>query len=288
MGGGYLSRFSDWLCAGCDHVTRFAVPAAGHHLKIGGDLDLQARAGSETSSLWFLGAHQDVADSIARASVALHLGAPPVLTDVAIPLTTRNPLGVVRDWLAESQEWWPAQDRDTRILVALVKALLIGADVAGSAVPKKQDADCRAWAHDSLHRVCSQDELDQVVAERLRPTIPAVGIDDSHAERPSAHVRVERTEQQLRPFQREVRDSRARVTFVRAGCGSGKTVAAYAWAARRAAGRKLFFTYPTDGNHNGWLHGLRSWRAGRRRRARTQSRQYRPGRSARKPRSRQP
>src|SRR5207249_4417406 len=27
----------------------------------------------------------------------------------------------------------------------------------------------------------------------------------------------------------------------------GKTVAAYAWAARRADGRKLFFTYPTTG-----------------------------------------
>lgn len=242
-------RFSDWLCAECDDVTQFAVLAAvaGHHLKIGGDLDLQARAGSETSSLWFLGAHHDVADSLARTSVALRLGAPPAVTDVAIPLTTRNPLSVVRDWLADSEDWWHAQDRDTRVFVALVKALLIGADVAGSAVPKKQNADCRAWAHETLHSVCSQAELDQVVADRLRPTIPPVGTYDPDSERPTAHASVERPEQQLRPFQREVRDSPARVTFVRAGCGSGKTLAAYVWAARRAVGRKLFFTYPTTG-----------------------------------------
>lgn len=34
---------------------------------------------------------------------------------------------------------------------------------------------------------------------------------------------------------------------MRAGCGTGKTVAAYLWAARQAAGRKLFFCYPTTG-----------------------------------------
>jgi CRISPR-associated endonuclease/helicase Cas3 len=39
----------------------------------------------------------------------------------------------------------------------------------------------------------------------------------------------------------------ADVTLVSAGCGSGKTTAAYLWAARRANGRKLFFCYPTTG-----------------------------------------
>jgi CRISPR-associated endonuclease/helicase Cas3 len=34
---------------------------------------------------------------------------------------------------------------------------------------------------------------------------------------------------------------------VRAGCGAGKTVAAYKWASRRAANLKLFFCYPTTG-----------------------------------------
>lgn len=50
-----------------------------------------------------------------------------------------------------------------------------------------------------------------------------------------------------RPFQQAVASSPARVTFVRAGCGSGKTTAAYLWAKQHARERKLFFCYPTTG-----------------------------------------
>jgi CRISPR-associated endonuclease/helicase Cas3 len=42
-------------------------------------------------------------------------------------------------------------------------------------------------------------------------------------------------------------ESQARVTLVEAGCGSGKTAAAYLWAAHHAQGKKLFFCYPTTG-----------------------------------------
>jgi CRISPR-associated endonuclease/helicase Cas3 len=44
-----------------------------------------------------------------------------------------------------------------------------------------------------------------------------------------------------------IAETASRITLARAGCGSGKTVAAYLWASRRAAGRKLFFCYPTTG-----------------------------------------
>ena len=54
-----------------------------------------------------------------------------------------------------------------------------------------------------------------------------------------------------RPFQDEVAGRTDRVVFVNAGCGSGKTLAAYLWAARVAQrtgrNRRLFFCYPTTG-----------------------------------------
>ena len=49
----------------------------------------------------------------------------------------------------------------------------------------------------------------------------------------------------LRPFQEELGKTTARVVVAKAGCGSGKTLGAYIWAAQRAPGKRLFFSYPT-------------------------------------------
>src|SRR5262249_55467421 len=65
-------------------------------------------------------------------------------------------------------------------------------------------------------------QLGQVVAERLGP-------------------------HPLRPFQQQVAGSPSRVTFVRAGCGTGKTIGAYHWAATRCPGKRLYVCYPTTG-----------------------------------------
>jgi CRISPR-associated endonuclease/helicase Cas3 len=51
----------------------------------------------------------------------------------------------------------------------------------------------------------------------------------------------------LRPFQAEVAASTSPITFVRAGCGTGKTLAAYQWAAEQHPTRQLWITYPTTG-----------------------------------------
>ena len=48
-------------------------------------------------------------------------------------------------------------------------------------------------------------------------------------------------------FQLAVAESNLPVTFVKAGCGSGKTVAAYMWAAKNHPSRRLYFCYPTTG-----------------------------------------
>jgi CRISPR-associated endonuclease/helicase Cas3 len=53
--------------------------------------------------------------------------------------------------------------------------------------------------------------------------------------------------QKPRPFQEVVAQSSELVTLVQAGCGTGKTLAAYLWAQRRWPGYRLYFCYPTTG-----------------------------------------
>jgi len=104
---------------------------------------------------------------------------------------------------------------------AAVKALTVAADVAGSALLPEGLA-IKGWIADVLNRRASADELREVATQRL-------------AGRPA------------RLFQTAIADTPARVTLVEAGCGSGKTAAAWLWAANKAQGRKLFFCYPTTG-----------------------------------------
>jgi CRISPR-associated endonuclease/helicase Cas3 len=50
-----------------------------------------------------------------------------------------------------------------------------------------------------------------------------------------------------RKFQEAVAASKAPVTFVKAGCGTGKTLAAYMWAAANYPEQRLYMCYPTTG-----------------------------------------
>src|SRR5262249_21317858 len=50
-----------------------------------------------------------------------------------------------------------------------------------------------------------------------------------------------------RDFQTAVASSKHRVSFVKAGCGTGKTLGAYMWAANNHPTRRLYFCYPTTG-----------------------------------------
>ena len=50
-----------------------------------------------------------------------------------------------------------------------------------------------------------------------------------------------------RSFQQLVASCKCLVVVVRAGCGSGKTLAAYLWADSNYPTRRLYFCYPTTG-----------------------------------------
>lgn len=117
--------------------------------------------------------------------------------------------------LEENLDWWRFS--------AVLKALTAAADVAGSALPEK-DVSPRKWIEINLA------ESQFLKAAQMREVV---------------NVRLGRND--LRKFQRDVATAKAKVTLVEAGCGTGKTVAAYAWAETHADGKKLFFCYPTTG-----------------------------------------
>ena len=106
-------------------------------------------------------------------------------------------------------------------LAACCKAALIAADTVASARISGQES-AAVWARTVLRKSLRADELDEIVDARLKGQSPY-------------------------PFQEKVAASDERVTLVEAGCGNGKTLAAYMWARRHAVGRRLVFCYPTTG-----------------------------------------
>lgn len=120
-----------------------------------------------------------------------------------------------RSSLRKNAEWWR--------FAAAVKALVTAADVAGSAMlPEKGKVVIRQWVRETLSNRVTKALMDEVVDARLKGVKP-------------------------RTFQEAIGAANSKVTLVEAGCGSGKTAAAYMWAARHAEGKKLFFCYPTTG-----------------------------------------
>jgi CRISPR-associated endonuclease/helicase Cas3 len=126
---------------------------------------------------------------------------------------------------SQFQQWqdeWNdfAETGEHEQLTALVKATIIAADVAGSALrPAGKKLE---WISDALGRRASRAKMREVVNLRLGNA-------------------------KLREFQMQVGASNAPITFVKAGCGSGKTLAAYHWAAEQHSGKQLWVTYPTTG-----------------------------------------
>ena len=119
------------------------------------------------------------------------------------------------------------------LLLAFGKAILIAADVAGSALWDGLGDDIARLENGirlSLKKCCLQEDLKKIVCARLKVSKNAD------------------YETKLRPFQRAVRSARGSRVILEAACGGGKTIAAYEWAQQHVlAGRKLVFCYPTTG-----------------------------------------
>jgi CRISPR-associated endonuclease/helicase Cas3 len=116
--------------------------------------------------------------------------------------------------------------------VAAVKNCIVAADVAGSALPREvaEQQQRQQWIASTFQRVPSKSDFDAIITDRLTVTVEGVTLNH-----------------ELRPFQREVAELAGDVSLVKAGCGSGKTLAAYHWARELHPNRRLYMCYPTTG-----------------------------------------
>jgi len=217
-------KLNEWFFSGCNSRTINSVIFAviGHHLKLENGSVLNTREGSRHDSRLdiYLG-HENIKKILAEIQRILKLKDMSELNDFTVDLLD-NPLKDLKDWIVDvGAEWWESADENDKKIVAVIKALLISADVAGSALPK-ENIDLSDWVKSVTGRVCEKEDIDKIIRNVLNEKIP-------------------------REFQRKIAECTNRIVFAKAGCGSGKTLAAYMWAKERASGRKLFFCYPTTG-----------------------------------------
>ena len=129
-------------------------------------------------------------------------------------------------WSKAAQRIWEEKLKKSadRRLVAAVKNCLIAADVAGSALPREIPDESKRWASigQAFDRIPTSNDLQFLAEYGLEGNAP-------------------------RAFQTAVANHPDSVVFVKAGCGTGKTVAAYLRAATQYVGRRLYFCYPTTG-----------------------------------------
>ncbi|MBI5488453.1 MAG: CRISPR-associated helicase Cas3' [Deltaproteobacteria bacterium] len=193
------------------------MAAAGHHRRF----PSAAVAASDSGAgfeLTLLLSHLDFVRTLALGT-DLGVVVPHDLADVTVSVGRRSsPVHLFEEWSLDAEK---ALDASDRMLLAVAKALLIAADVAGSALPRVGQG--AAWVEQTLQPRAGFADLGKVVTHRL-----GLGVGP-------------------RPFQKAVAASSSAVTIVRAGCGTGKTVAAFLWAACRHPGRPLWITYPTTG-----------------------------------------
>ncbi|MEL6138452.1 MAG: CRISPR-associated helicase Cas3' [Cyanobacteria bacterium J06626_23] len=217
-------EFKDWLSQGKGDFMLALAAAGGHHLKLGG------RAGECTDNVGELrqcGDDRLALYAMTPAFIALlkygrrALGLPSLQISsskaASLNLWKVTDIKVRQRTVQDAFENWQADVP----LLAVLKALLICGDSIGSAA-LTVNVPIDRWICEESNRTLTPEKSQQIVDARL----------DGN---------------ELRPFQEALAASQTRVTLARAGCGTGKTLGAYAWAKRHANGRKLFFCYPTTG-----------------------------------------
>jgi CRISPR-associated endonuclease/helicase Cas3 len=174
--------------------------------------------------------HSDFKAALQWLREAFQLSAPPSVAETKRNLTgAESVFTEIAVWAKAARRTWDSMNDGDKRLVAAVKDSLVAADIAGSALPKKLPDDPQRWVwiSESFAEKPKPGELQAVVSERSKSF-------------------TDRNEDRER-FQSAVANSSTAVTYVKAGCGTGKTLAAYMWAAKNHPTRRLYFCYPTTG-----------------------------------------
>ncbi len=204
--------------------------AGGHHLRLHREKYINAEPIARTSGIpdqfIFYG---DAVDDLFTILVKQlkHLDAPdhPKLERLKISVSYSDKINhryLAQTFITESQVIARQLSQSEKELLAYAKAIVVAADVAGSALPKETSGPAK-WINHALNTTVSDHELQKIVDDKLR------GI-----------------KKVKKNFQEQVGTSRSPITLLIAGCGNGKTVAAYEWA-KQFSGKKLIFCYPTTG-----------------------------------------
>ncbi|GIW99941.1 MAG: CRISPR-associated helicase/endonuclease Cas3 [Pirellulaceae bacterium] len=230
--------WGQWFAEMLDEQQRWVVAwaVAGHHLQLrrrrdGESQDPVFRTSNVPGKITAYLGHEQVIEILKSVGKLLGRGQVeiPKCENATFDVLDKTDEGLERTILCfvrQSDRMWRRWQRDEELKrdLAVLKALLIAADVAGSALPTKLSTkdEWKQWLTTELGRTLNAPQLKQVYQENLGDRAP-------------------------HDFQVKVASSKYPVTVVTAGCGNGKTTAAYMWAERWAKGRKLFFTYPTTG-----------------------------------------
>lgn len=253
-----------WLCqqspwrewgpriAGSDEDWHIAIWAiTGHHPAYGRHSPPKVKPdGCTDNELTVLVTHPDFRSCVEWLEATFAPGLlPAAISDTDPVVSLIGPAGSVFSDLNPKTSWklWSRldRDRDSRRFVAVVKACLLAADVAGSYAGQRSDHLLRS----NLDRTPHENAPDEVTSNAVLHVDNLVAkLADSPSPADLEQLVKDRLDGQAeRPFQSDVASGTQRVTLLKAGCGSGKTAAAYLWAARCWPGRRLYFCYPTTG-----------------------------------------
>ena len=152
---------------------------------------------------------------------------------------TTQIIEMIREYRKKDERLWRSKRglelNCLRRFTAAAKACLIAADVAASALPNVfsgdgRSAEIESWIRSALNVRPAEDDLLSLIRDRLEG-LP------------------------FRKFQEKVAHTRGNVVLLTAGCATGKTIAAYARAAKQWKGLRVFFCYPTTGTASEGFHG---------------------------------
>ncbi|HJV47155.1 MAG TPA: CRISPR-associated helicase Cas3' [Bacillota bacterium] len=210
----------------------------GHHLKTSSKNN--SFSPQQTSSVTIYTSHPDWNNLIERMWGDLpHQPLEPIkFTDDNITITAYREPGKIdaRDELAKLLKKLKRHSLNEELnkLLSATKALAVCGDVLASALGsdnEKASFSVKQYIDEHLLNTgLVQEDLDEIVQTWCRKYLKS----DSF---------------ELRPFQIEVANSNHSLTLVEAGCGTGKSLAAYLWAKQwcKPIPKRLFFCLPTTG-----------------------------------------
>lgn len=246
-------RLCAWL-APIEKLKLIAVwGAMGHHRKFDA-----STVHKEVTELTVYTFDPDFKAILKEMAEDLNLSEPPVFNfDLTIApnkhdicdIPARESLNQIKQEFSKHEAEF--SDEKPRRFLALVKALGIAADIAASAVAEKhqlaQNYSLEQFVTDSLSKGLKPGDIKELIRAWAwsKNDSKTEQIDLSHLP-PSF---------KFRPFQKNVARSKSYLTLAIAGCGSGKSLAAYLWAlqwckkfqSERRTNFRFFFCLPTTG-----------------------------------------